>query len=99
MIPVEHILKMRIKYLISEFISCKKKVVLFLATILVTPAVVYAAIGTADQRRSSTGDYVVPNGAINTVGERRASAGDYMLGSGSGNEGINFKHLWRILKR
>lgn len=54
---------------------------------LLIPVAVYAAIDSADKRRSSAGDAAVPDGGINTAGERRASAGDYSFGLEGGGGG------------
>lgn len=54
---------------------------------LLIPVAVYAAIDSADKRRSSAGDVAVPDGGINTAGERRASAGDYSFGLGESGGG------------
>ncbi len=51
----------------------------------------YAAIASANKRRSSAGDYEVPDGGINTAGERRASAGDYSFGLGDVGVGSGCK--------
>lgn len=51
------------------------------ALIVLAPVTIWAAVTTANDRKSVAGDYVTPNASgANTQFERMASAGDFLVG-------------------